>query len=134
MSAGAGGGDVEGARGRLQWALALALLVGCVRVPSSLDGFVEVGEASFYGAHLGGRKTASGAKLDLGAFTCAHRTLPFGTKVRVTDLDTGRSTDVVVNDRGPFVRGRIIDLTPAAAQELGFLKRGLARVRIERLR
>jgi rare lipoprotein A len=133
LNAGAGGG--EGARRRLQWALALALLVSCVRVPSSsLDGFVEVGEASFYGAHLGGRKTASGAKLDLGAFTCAHRTLPFGTKVRVTDLDTGRSTDVVVNDRGPFVRGRIVDLTPAAAQELGYLKRGLARVRIERLR
>ena len=103
-------------------------------MPSSLDAFVEVGEASFYGADLGGASTASGSKLDLGAFTCAHRTLPFGTKVRVTALDSGRSVVVVVTDRGPFVPGRIVDLTPAGARALGFLEQGHARVRIDLVR
>jgi len=123
---------------RLTWALTVALvaeLEGCARLPvPAREAFVEVGEASFYGAHLGGRMTASGSRLDLGAFTCAHRTLPFGTRVRVTNVATGRSTEVEVTDRGPFAHGRIIDLTPAAARELGFLEQGLARVRVETVR
>jgi rare lipoprotein A len=122
-------------RRRLERVLIAALLVSlgsCVHAPVPPERqSVEVGEASFYSAHLDGRRTASGTKLDLRAFTCAHRTLPFGTRLRVVDLDTGRSTEVVVTDRGPFVRGRIVDLSLSAARELGMLGRGVARVRIE---
>jgi rare lipoprotein A len=65
------------------------------------------------------------------ALTCAHRTAPFGTRLRVTDLETGRTVVVVVNDRGPFVRGRVVDVSLAAARKLGMVERGLARVRVE---
>jgi rare lipoprotein A len=77
------------------------------------------GMASVYSVDSGA-KTASGARLDPGAFTAAHRTLPFGTRVRVTNKNNGRSVVVTINDRGPFVQGRIIDLTPAAARAIGF--------------
>ena len=79
----------------------------------------QSGIASVYSTESGSR-TATGAKLDPGALTAAHRSLPFGTRVRVTNPRNGRSVVVTINDRGPFVRGRIIDLTPAAAHELGF--------------
>ena len=85
----------------------------------------ERGVASVYSTESGGR-TASGGNLNPQAFTAAHRTLPFGTKVRVTNTSNGRSVVVTVNDRGPFVRGRVIDVTPAAARVLGFS--GLTRV------
>jgi len=88
----------------------------------------EVGIASIYG-HRGGA-TASGEQANPVALTAAHRTLPFGTTVQVINRSTGRSVTVRINDRGPFIRGRIIDLTPAAAQELGFS--GLAPVAIVR--
>jgi rare lipoprotein A len=78
----------------------------------------QSGIASVYG-YAGGR-TASGERASPGALTAAHRTLPFGTMVRVTDSRSGRSVVVRINDRGPFVRGRVIDLTPAAAHALGF--------------
>jgi rare lipoprotein A len=87
------------------------------------------GIASVYSTDSGSR-TASGARLNPGAFTAAHRSLPFGSKVRVTNLKNGRSVVVTINDRGPFVRGRIIDLTPAGARALGFS--GLASVTLER--
>lgn len=88
----------------------------------------EVGIASWYGPGFHGKATASGEPYDMYAFTAAHKTLPFGTVVRVVDLATGRSVVVRINDRGPFVAGRIIDLSYAAAEALGILARGTARV------
>jgi rare lipoprotein A len=87
----------------------------------------STGFASVYSTESG-NKTASGARLDPSAFTAAHRSLPFGTKVRVTNAKNGRSVVVTINDRGPFIRGRIIDLTPAGARALGFS--GLAHVKV----
>ena len=77
------------------------------------------GLASWYGPGLGGHRTASGERFNAGAFTAAHRSLPFGAEVRVTSRRTGRSIVVRINDRGPFVGGRVIDLTPAASRALG---------------
>lgn len=88
----------------------------------------QTGVASVY-SHESGSETASGQKLDREAFTAAHRTLPFGTKVKVTNKSNGRSVIVVINDRGPFVRGRVIDVTPAAARALGFS--GLTQVAVD---
>ena len=79
----------------------------------------QSGVASVYSTESGGG-TASGQKLNPGALTAAHRSLPFGTKVRVTNRNNGRSVIVTINDRGPFVRGRVIDVTPAGARALGF--------------
>jgi len=90
----------------------------------------QSGVASIYSTREG-LKTASGARLSDGALTAAHRSLPFGSKVRVTNHRNGRTVVVTINDRGPFVRGRIIDLTPAGARALGFS--GLTRVTIERM-
>ena len=89
------------------------------------------GLASWYGGRFHGRLTANGETYDMNAATAAHKTLPFNTVVRVVDLDTGRQTVVRVNDRGPFVEGRVIDLSRAAAQELGMMASGVARVRLE---
>lgn len=93
----------------------------------------EVGLASYYGHAFHGRRTASGARYDMYALTCAHRTAPFGTRLRVTELESGRSVVVTVTDRGPFRRGRVVDVSLAAARRLGIVERGLARVRIERV-
>jgi rare lipoprotein A len=92
---------------------------------------VEEGVASFYGRAHHGRRTASGERFDMRAMTCAHPTVPFGTLLRVTDVETGRSVVVRVNDRGPYARGRVVDLSLAAAKALGILERGVARVRVE---
>jgi rare lipoprotein A len=89
--------------------------------------------ASFYGRRFHGRRTASGSRYDMNALTCAHRSAPFGTRLRVTELASGRSVVVTVTDRGPFKRGRIVDLSVAAARALGIISRGLARVRVERV-
>jgi rare lipoprotein A len=97
-----------------------------------LDG--EVGVASFYGARFHGRRTASGTRYDMHAMTCAHPSAPFGARLRVTDLESGRSVLVTVTDRGPFKRGRIVDLSLAAAKRLGMIERGLARVRVDLVR
>jgi len=88
------------------------------------------GIASWYGPRFHGRRTASGERFDQDKMTAAHRTLRFGTIVVVTKPKNGRSVEVRINDRGPFIRGRIIDLSRAAAAELGIKKAGLARVRI----
>jgi rare lipoprotein A len=92
----------------------------------------ESGIASVYGAGDGyaGRKTASGERMNPAALTAAHKTLPFGSQVRVTNRKNGRSVTVRINDRGPFVRGRVIDVSPAAARALGFA--GLAPVTLAR--
>jgi len=92
---------------------------------------VQAGEASYYADSLDGNKTASGAPYDKDAMTAAHRTLPFGTKVKVTYLKTGKSVEVVINDRGPHVKGRIIDLSRAAARVLGLIEDGHGKVRLE---
>ena len=91
------------------------------------------GEASWYGPGLYGNRTANGEVLRPGTFTAAHRTLPFGTLLRVTNLANGRSTVVRINDRGPFHGGRVIDLAHGAASELGVVASGTAPVRLERL-
>ena len=91
------------------------------------------GIASYYGRKFHGRRTASGEPFDMGAFTAAHRTLPFGSLVRVTNPRSGRSVTVRINDRGPFVRGRTIDVSRAAAQELGMIASGHAPVELELL-
>jgi rare lipoprotein A len=110
------------------WALA------CAHPPSFPAGKAEEGRASYYAAKLAGRKTASGEPYDPQALTAAHRTLPFGSVVRVARVDAGgaagASVDVRINDRGPFVKGRIIDLSSAAARELGMLRDGVVRVRV----
>ena len=88
------------------------------------------GVASVYSTESGG-KTASGQKLNPQALTAAHRTLPFGTKVRVTDVATGRSVTVRVNDRGPFIPGRVVDISSSAAETLGISGRGVAKVKLD---
>jgi rare lipoprotein A len=93
--------------------------------PSSQEGL-----ASVYAKHFNGRSTASGERYDSRALTAAHRTLPLGTEIRVTNLENGKSVRVRVNDRGPHVRGRIVDLSSSAAAALGF-STGVARVRVE---
>ena len=92
----------------------------------------ESGIASFYSTRDSGSHTASGERLDDRALTAAHKTLPLGAVVRVTNIGTGRSITVRITDRGPYVRGRIIDLTPAGARALGM--DGLAHVTVERIR
>ena len=89
------------------------------------------GEASWYGPGFFGNRTASGEVLRPGSLTAAHRTLPFGTKVRVTNRWNGRSAVVRINDRGPFHGARLIDLAHGAAQELGLVASGTARVKLE---
>ena len=91
----------------------------------------QVGLASWYGSAWQGRPTASGERFDVGKLTAAHRTLPLATKVRVTNLENGRWVEVRVNDRGPYIRGRVLDLSTRAAELLGMRKEGLALVRIE---
>jgi rare lipoprotein A len=93
----------------------------------------ETGVAAWYGKDFHGKKTASGETFDMNALTAAHRTLPLGTMIRVTNLDNFKSIKVRVNDRGPFVRNRILDLSLGAAKELGFIAQGTARVKIETL-
>jgi rare lipoprotein A len=93
----------------------------------------ELGLASWYADRFHGRPTASGQPYDKAALTCAHRTAPFGARLRVTELEGGRSVVVTVNDRGPHVAGRVVDLSRAAAERLGMLDRGLVRVRLDRL-
>jgi rare lipoprotein A len=94
-------------------------------------GQVQTGKASFYADKFEGNPTASGEKYKHSKLTAAHRTLPFGTRVKVTNLGNSKTVEVVVNDRGPFVDGRVIDLSRSAAQELDFINAGLADVKVE---
>ncbi|MBK8906896.1 MAG: septal ring lytic transglycosylase RlpA family protein [Rhodospirillales bacterium] len=89
------------------------------------------GSASWYGAEFEGKKTASGERFDADDMTAAHRKLPLGTKVEVTNLDNGKTVEVEINDRGPYAKGRIIDLSKAAANKLGMTQDGTAPVEIE---
>ncbi len=92
---------------------------------------VQTGKASFYADKFEGIPTASGEKYKHNKLTGAHKTLPFGTKVRITNLANNKTVEVVINDRGPYVEGRIIDLSKEAADQLGFLNNGLAEVKLE---
>lgn len=112
--------------------------VGLIASPAradiaSVDEYPEstMGRASFYGPGFAGRKTASGAIFRPEELTAAHRSLPLGTRVRVTNLSNGQSVLVTINDRGPYIRGRHIDLSVAAARVIGMLNRGVAQVAID---
>jgi rare lipoprotein A (peptidoglycan hydrolase) len=105
-------------------------------VPGEVDltlAAEQVGLASWYGADFQGKPTASGQIFDEEKLTAAHRTLPLRSRVRVTNLENGRSVEVRINDRGPYVQGRVLDLSTRAAKALGMHKEGLALVRIELL-
>ncbi|MGO4707026.1 septal ring lytic transglycosylase RlpA family protein [Microvirga sp. 2MCAF38] len=102
-------------------------------VKTSSGQEIQRGGASWYGPGFHGRRTASGESFNSNAMTAAHRTLPFGTKLRVVNERNGRSVVVRVNDRGPFIRGRIIDLAKGPAQELGVTSTGTAYVSLHRL-
>jgi len=92
---------------------------------------VATGTASYYGSKFHGRTTANGEQFDMRTFTAAHRSLPFGTIVRVTNLNNGKMVFVTINDRGPYVGKRIIDLSKAAAKQLDMVDAGISRVKIE---
>lgn len=100
--------------------------------PHKTRRWYQVGIASWYGTHFQGRTTADGERFDMNRMTCAHPTLPMGTWLRVTNLKNRQSTFVRVNDRGPLVEGRIVDLSAAAARVLGLS--GIGKVRLERVR
>ena len=110
--------------------LAIAFLCLAFIPAQAAEAASWTGKASYYS--LRGR-TASGARHNPGAMTAAHRTLAFGSHVRVTNLRNGRSVVVVVNDRGPFIHGRVIDVSTRAAEALGFRSAGVARVRVDTL-
>lgn len=114
----------------LRAALGLVLgLAGCPAAPARAEP-PEVGVASWYGPRHHGRRTANGARFDMHALTAAHRSLPFGTVIRVTNLRNRRTVSATVTDRGPYLRGRIIDLSAGAAKAIGMERQGLAVVRI----
>ena len=116
--------------------LCLVLLpIGCSSIgsPKARD-FTEQGTASWYGPNFDGKPTASGEKFNQSAMTAAHKTYPFGTVVRVTNLRNGRSVEVRINDRWPFVTGRIIDLSRGAAKKIDMIQAGTVPVRLDVLR
>jgi rare lipoprotein A len=100
-------------------------------IAATLSAYEQEGLASWYGGKFQGRQTASGEVFDTNAFTAAHKSLAFGTVVRVTNLENDKSTVVRINDRGPFIPGRIIDLSRAAAAAIGLAGKGVVKVRIE---
>lgn len=125
---------------RLVLTAILVLLAGCASPPPAATPpaagtpvYRAEGQASWYGQRHHGRRTASGERFDQHALTAAHRSLPFGSRVKVTHLRSQRSVVVRINDRGPHARGRIIDLSRAAAERLGMLRSGVAPVRVERI-
>jgi rare lipoprotein A len=119
--------------------LALVALVvavfyaGCATSRSGRGGYYQVGTASWYGRKYHGRPTASGERYNMRALTAAHQTLPLGTRVKVTNFDNGRAVVVRINDRGPFVKGRIIDLSYGAARRLGMVEEGVVTVGLQLL-
>lgn len=94
---------------------------------------IHQGKASYYGKQFHGRKTASGERFNMHKLTAAHRKLALGTVVKVTNLDNGKSVVVVINDRGPYIKGRDIDLSKGAAKRIGMVHKGVVKVKIEKL-
>ena len=111
-------------------AIAVLSILPALAAPIKAASWEQTGVASWYGGIFQGRLTANGEKYDTYAYTCAHKTLPFGTVLEVENLGNGRTVRVRVNDRGPFVDGRVIDLTYAAARELDMIRDGTAEVHI----
>ncbi len=111
------------------------VLLGCSSVPLKKDtkwiGYTQSGKASYYASKFHNRKTASGERYNQFSNTAAHKKLPFGTKVKVTNVKNGKSVTVKINDRGPFVRGRIIDLSRSAFKRIANLDSGVINVKIE---
>ena len=97
---------------------------------ADMETEIDGGMASYYGNELAGNRTANGERFDPGQLTAAHRTLPFGSMVRVTNMSNGDSVIVRINDRGPFAHGRVIDISQAAAREIGMHRSGTARVKL----
>ena len=116
----------------------LALLAACSatpeRHPAKQEGYVTHGQASYYAQKYHHKQTASGETFDQYAMTAAHKTLPFGTRVKVTNTRNGKSVVVKINDRGPFVKGRIIDLSRSAFESIGNLRSGVIPVTVEVIR
>ena len=112
-------------------AVALSFILSGCGSPLIKAGATQEGLASFYGQTFNGRKTASGETFNMYDLTAAHRTYPFGTIVRVTNLKNGEQVDVRINDRGPVKPERIIDLSYAAAKDIGLIALGLTRVRLQ---
>lgn len=94
-------------------------------------GYTEEGKASYYSRKLQGRKMANGEPYRKGKLTAAHKTLPFGTKVKVTNLQTNKTVKVKITDRGPYVKGRVVDLSEAAARKIGSVKEGVVPVKLK---
>ena len=120
-----------------EWILYLisaVALVGLVILYQVAGPYYEVGIASWYGPGFDGRHTANGEIYDMNGISAAHKTLPFGTIVQVVDLSTGKSVVVRINDRGPFIDGRIIDLSKGAAERLGIINKGITKVGLRILR
>ena len=110
-----------------------SLLAGCASHDIDPRGYNQTGTASYYGSRHHGKRTASGEPFNQHGLTAAHRSLPFGSRVMVTNLANQRSVVVHINDRGPHTRGRLIDLSRAAAEKIGMLRSGTARVRVQGL-
>jgi rare lipoprotein A len=114
-----------------------SLYIGCAgtsrygHAPGDNTSFCQTGVASYYGAELNGHKTASGERYDMHDLTAAHLTLPFNTRVRVTNLSNKKSVVVRINDRGPYTKRRVIDLSYAAAKQIGLVAIGTGKVKIE---
>ena len=115
--------------------VALTALVACssaeVKPTNAKSGFSQEGKASYYSPKLHGNKTASGVVYDHSKLTAAHKKLPFGSRVKVTNLTNKKSVVVTINDRGPFVKGRIIDLSGAAFKAIANLEEGVVKVKIQ---
>ena len=108
--------------------ITVVAVIGAIVLWQVAGPYYEVGIASWYGPGFQGNHTANGEIYDMNGISAAHKTLPFGTIVRVVDLDTGRNIVVRINDRGPFIEGRIIDLSRGAAEKLGIVDKGIAHV------
>jgi rare lipoprotein A len=117
---------------RLLFSTAAAACAALSLFSGPAAAFKQTGVGSYYGPELHGRRTASGERFNQAALTAAHRTAPFGSRLKVTNLSNGRSVVVRVNDRGPFVRGRVVDVSAGAARQLGMHGRGIAKVRVEK--
>lgn len=108
--------------------IAVGLIVGLTSGLGPSSGYYQKGVASWYGPNFAGNPTANGEIFNPKEMTAAHKSLPFNSRVKVVDLDTGRSVVVRINDRGPFIKGRIIDLSRKAAERLGMVGSGTAKV------
>jgi rare lipoprotein A len=120
-----------------EWTLYLisvVTLIGLVLLYQVAGPYYEVGIASWYGPGFDGNYTANGEVYDMNGISAAHKTLPFGTIVRVVEFSTGKSIVVRINDRGPFIEGRIIDLSKGAARELGIIDKGITKVGLRIIR